>query len=45
MDSDMNVGRSDECSTFGNKPLASKRDFVVKTIECWCFGRVKISQD
>uniref|UniRef100_A0A1L8DXA0 Oxidation resistance protein 1 n=1 Tax=Nyssomyia neivai TaxID=330878 RepID=A0A1L8DXA0_9DIPT len=37
LDGDLNLGRSQHCSTYGNEPLASQEDFVVKTLECWAF--------
>jgi len=39
IDGDLNVGRSDECPTYGNsEPLTPQRDFVVQTLEVWNFG-------
>ncbi|EEB17797.1 nucleolar protein c7c, putative [Pediculus humanus corporis] len=37
LDGDLNLGRSEKCTTYGNPPLSSKEDFVVKTLECWAF--------
>ncbi|XP_059619714.1 oxidation resistance protein 1 isoform X4 [Phlebotomus argentipes] len=37
LDGDLNQGRSQHCSTYGNEPLAPQEDFVVKTLECWAF--------
>lgn len=38
IDSDLNCGRTDSCSTFGNPPLTPESDFVVKILECWAFA-------
>ncbi|GAB0093026.1 nuclear receptor coactivator 7-like [Sergentomyia squamirostris] len=37
LDGDLNQGRSQHCTTYGNEPLAPQEDFVVKTLECWAF--------
>uniref|UniRef100_A0A6B2EEC0 Oxidation resistance protein 1 n=1 Tax=Phlebotomus kandelakii TaxID=1109342 RepID=A0A6B2EEC0_9DIPT len=37
LDGDLNLGRSQHCTTYGNEPLAPQEDFVVKTLECWAF--------
>ncbi|XP_031635684.1 oxidation resistance protein 1 isoform X5 [Contarinia nasturtii] len=37
LDGDLNLGRSQRCSTYANEPLAPQEDFVVKTLECWAF--------
>ncbi|CAH1117849.1 unnamed protein product [Phaedon cochleariae] len=37
LDGDLYIGRSESCKTYGNDPLTPKRDFVVKTLECWAF--------
>ncbi|XP_017140884.1 oxidation resistance protein 1 isoform X6 [Drosophila miranda] len=37
LDGDLNQGRSQSCSTYGNEPLAPQEDFVIKTLECWAF--------
>ncbi|KPU80793.1 uncharacterized protein Dana_GF16062, isoform P [Drosophila ananassae] len=37
LDGDLNQGRSQHCSTYGNEPLAPQEDFVIKTLECWAF--------
>ncbi|XP_032595891.1 oxidation resistance protein 1 isoform X16 [Drosophila grimshawi] len=37
LDGDLNQGRSQNCSTYGNEPLAQQEDFVIKTLECWAF--------
>ncbi|XP_055853144.1 TLD domain-containing protein 2 isoform X18 [Episyrphus balteatus] len=37
LDGDLNQGRSQSCSTYGNEPLSPQEDFVVKTLECWAF--------
>ncbi|KAJ8982055.1 hypothetical protein NQ317_001464 [Molorchus minor] len=37
LDGDLYLGRSESCKTYGNDPLSPKRDFVVKTLECWAF--------
>ena len=38
LDSDLFVGRTEHCATYGNPPLVIDKDFVVKTMECWGFG-------
>lgn len=37
LDGDLNQGRSQDCRTYSNEPLAPQEDFVVKTLECWAF--------
>jgi len=37
IDGDLNCGRTDDCSTYGNPPLVEEKDFVIKTLECWAF--------
>ncbi|KAL5288990.1 hypothetical protein ACFFRR_009285 [Megaselia abdita] len=37
LDGDLNQGRSQPCSTYGNETLSTKEDFVIKTLECWAF--------
>lgn len=38
LDVDLYHGSSHPCKTFGNhSPLARRQDFVVNTLECWCF--------
>jgi len=37
LDGDLNLGRSQRCSTYANEPLSPQEDFVVKTLECWAF--------
>ena len=37
LDESFNQGRSQNVSTFDNKPLAGKEDFIVNNIECWAF--------
>ncbi|XP_055387006.1 nuclear receptor coactivator 7 isoform X17 [Condylostylus longicornis] len=37
LDGDLNQGRSQTCSTYGNETLAPQEDFVIKTLECWAF--------
>merc|ERR1711936_271067 len=37
LDENFNQGRSQNVSTFDNKPLAGKEDFIVNNIECWAF--------
>ncbi|KAF6203947.1 hypothetical protein GE061_002285 [Apolygus lucorum] len=37
LDGDLNVGRSESCSTYNNEPLSSNLNFTMKTLECWAF--------
>jgi len=37
LDEDLYHGSSHRCKTFNNEPLTSRQDFVVCTLECWCF--------
>jgi len=37
LDENFNQGRSQAVSTFDNKPLPGKEDFVINNIECWAF--------
>ena len=37
LDESFNQGRSQNVSTFDNKPLPGKEDFIVNNIECWTF--------
>jgi hypothetical protein len=37
LDEDLYHGSSHPCKTFNNEPLANHEDFVVCTLECWCF--------
>jgi hypothetical protein len=37
LDSDLNHGRTEPCTTFANEPLTARGDFVVKTVEVWSF--------
>ncbi|CAB4058359.1 Nuclear receptor coactivator 7,TLD domain-containing protein 2,Oxidation resistance protein 1 [Lepeophtheirus salmonis] len=36
LDEDLNLGRTERCSTFNNNPLTS-HDFHVNNLECWTF--------
>jgi len=35
LDDCLNKGRTEACGTFSSPPLASKKDFQVKILECW----------
>ncbi|CAB3359495.1 Hypothetical predicted protein [Cloeon dipterum] len=37
LDGDLYQGRTQPCSTYGNKALVEEEDFVVKALECWAF--------
>ena len=37
LDESFNQGRSQNVTTFDNKPLPGKEDFIVNNIECWTF--------
>lgn len=37
LDENFNQGRSQAVTTFNNKPLPGKEDFVINNIECWAF--------
>ena len=37
LDESFNQGRSQTVTTFDNKPLPGKEDFIVNNIECWTF--------
>ena len=37
LDEDLYHGSTHKCKTFNNEPLTSQEDFVVCTLECWCF--------
>lgn len=37
LDEELYHGSTHSCKTFNNKPLANHEDFVVCTLECWCF--------
>lgn len=37
LDEDLYHGSTHSCLTFNNEPLAHHEDFVVCTLECWCF--------
>eukprot|EP00092_Neocalanus_flemingeri_P002444 GFUD01002614.1.p1 GENE.GFUD01002614.1~~GFUD01002614.1.p1 ORF type:complete len:577 (+),score=93.61 GFUD01002614.1:160-1890(+) len=37
LDENFNLGRSQAVTTFDNKPLPGKEDFVINNIECWAF--------
>ena len=37
LDENFNQGRSQTVSTFDNKPLPGKEDFIVNNVECWTF--------
>ena len=37
LDEDLFHGSTHSCKTFNNEPLTNHEDFVVCTLECWCF--------
>lgn len=37
LDEDLYHGSTHPCKTFNNEPLTINQDFVVCTLECWCF--------
>uniref|UniRef100_A0A6G1SCX8 Oxidation resistance protein 1 n=1 Tax=Aceria tosichella TaxID=561515 RepID=A0A6G1SCX8_9ACAR len=37
LDEDLYHGSTHSCKTFNNEPLTNHEDFVVCTLECWCF--------
>lgn len=37
LDEDLYHGSTHSCKTFNNEPLTNSEDFVVCTLECWCF--------
>ncbi|XP_072935792.1 nuclear receptor coactivator 7 isoform X5 [Epargyreus clarus] len=37
LDGDLYLGRTQRCTTYGNEPLSTREDFVVKIMECWTF--------
>lgn len=37
LDEDLYHGSTHSCKTFNNEPLTNHQDFVVSTLECWCF--------
>ncbi|XP_077288798.1 TLD domain-containing protein mustard isoform X17 [Arctopsyche grandis] len=37
LDGDLYQGRTQSCTTYGNEPLSTQEDFIVKTLECWAF--------
>ncbi|XP_068222732.1 oxidation resistance protein 1 isoform X3 [Palaemon carinicauda] len=37
LDGDLYQGRTQPCKTYNNPPLTDTEDFIIKTIECWCF--------
>lgn len=37
LDGDLYHGSTHSCTTFNNEPLTHNQDFVVCTLECWCF--------
>ncbi|OWR51466.1 oxygen resistance protein 1 [Danaus plexippus plexippus] len=37
LDGDLYLGRTQRCTTYGNEPLTTREDFVVKIMECWTF--------
>ncbi|XP_050673175.1 nuclear receptor coactivator 7 isoform X4 [Leptidea sinapis] len=37
LDGDLYQGRTERCTTYGNDPLTTREDFVVKIMECWTF--------
>ncbi|XP_050553448.1 oxidation resistance protein 1 isoform X12 [Spodoptera frugiperda] len=37
LDGDLYLGRTQRCKTYGNEPLSTREDFIVKIMECWTF--------
>ncbi|XP_037964092.2 oxidation resistance protein 1 isoform X7 [Plutella xylostella] len=37
LDGDLYLGRTQACDTYGNEPLSTREDFIVKIMECWTF--------
>ncbi|XP_062528254.1 oxygen resistance gene 1 isoform X5 [Bombyx mori] len=37
LDGDLYLGRTQRCKTYGNEPLTTREDFIVKIMECWTF--------
>lgn len=37
LDGDLYQGRTQPCKTYNNPPLTDTEDFIIKTVECWCF--------
>ncbi|XP_063394529.1 oxidation resistance protein 1 isoform X23 [Cydia fagiglandana] len=37
LDGDLYLGRTQRCTTYGNEPLTTREDFIVKIMECWTF--------
>ncbi|GBP46394.1 Oxidation resistance protein 1 [Eumeta japonica] len=37
LDGDLYLGRTQRCNTYGNEPLTTREDFIVKIMECWTF--------
>ncbi|XP_023333959.1 TLD domain-containing protein 2 [Eurytemora carolleeae] len=37
IDSNLYKGRTQACATYGNEPLRTGEDFLIKTFECWTF--------
>ncbi|XP_047514624.1 nuclear receptor coactivator 7 isoform X5 [Pieris napi] len=37
LDGDLYLGRTQRCTTYGNEPLSTREDFIVKIMECWTF--------
>ncbi|XP_059049404.1 TLD domain-containing protein 2 isoform X2 [Achroia grisella] len=37
LDGDLYLGRTQRCTTYGNDPLTTREDFIVKIMECWTF--------
>ncbi|CAK1600006.1 unnamed protein product [Parnassius mnemosyne] len=37
LDGDLYQGRTQRCTTYGNEPLTTSEDFIVKIMECWTF--------
>merc|ERR1711971_1017620 len=42
LDESFNQGRSQAVSTFGNKPLPGREDFIVNNVECWRFHCIEM---
>ncbi|XP_071512192.1 nuclear receptor coactivator 7 isoform X2 [Panulirus ornatus] len=37
LDGDLYQGRTQSCKTFDNPQLTDTEDFIIKSVECWCF--------
>ncbi|XP_042220796.1 oxidation resistance protein 1-like isoform X3 [Homarus americanus] len=37
LDGDLYQGRTQPCKTYNNPQLTDSEDFIIKSVECWCF--------